>query len=670
MPRVTIKETDNTIYGLTQATNNNIVFIPGNAITGPTEATVVASKQDFIRLYGNHAPETDNTTVATSWDYATSLLQLGMPIMFKRVIPLDNEVEVAKKATTSITAPSYSFINSTGFNVSVEKEAEADNYYLTITFNVIDVPETVALSITKNIESASNIVQEVAGAPTATYSVGLNTIKIKIASAAPSASEGYSYWINTTEMTTETNYTVKITASKSSTSQDVNATFLYIISETVPSVSNVTFIEPQSKDVATVTAKYGGTYGNTLSYKIILGANVCYFRVYSGTEMIESKRMFSYTNDEFANKTQSYKTKIINAFDTVKFNSIVLSIASDGTDNIVNIEDMTNDSPIRLSGGTDATDAQILEVIPSIFRTTDASNNSYYEYGDKNLYDFKYITSGGYTDSSVGGTQIAQAMVDLAEYRGDCIAIPDIPLDLESDQVTTFFDTINSSYATAFAPWCYVRMMDKSTKWVAPSYIFLNALMKSINSGNEDYMPPVGVRRGSLANVINTEYPITTAILESWQNTNPQSINPIMKLQNYGYVIYGQRTLYPSVNADEVTSSQRSALQELFVRMVVNNIKKHIFTIATLLTFELNYLHTWNEFSARLGNILKEMKANSGINDYEIIIDETTQTDDMNTISGIVRVSILHMAENFYIDFTLEESNVTFNNEYTDEENF
>jgi phage tail sheath protein FI len=136
-----------------------------------------------------------------------------------------------------------------------------------------------------------------------------------------------------------------------------------------------------------------------------------------------------------------------------------------------------------------------------------------------------------------------------------------------------------------------------------------------------------------------------------------------MKLRQYGYVIFGNRTLYKFIEAG---LGNRSALQELSVRLTANEIKRAITSVAISLTFESNTYLTWLAFKSQLEPTLADMKVKGGLIDYEIIMDETTTTAadiSNNTVNGIVRVNIARTAENFEISFELAAAGVTFNNE-------
>ena len=67
----------------------------------------------------------------------------------------------------------------------------------------------------------------------------------------------------------------------------------------------------------------------------------------------------------------------------------------------------------------------------------------------------------------------------------------------------------------------------------------------------------------------------------------------------------------------------------------------------------------WNEFKLKLSSVLNGMKSSHGLNDFVIMMDETTVTSesiDELTVPGIVKVDITRAAEKFNIDFILTPS--------------
>lgn len=400
-------------------------------------------------------------------------------------------------------------------------------------------------------------------------------------------------------------------------------------------------------NIGTVTELYGGTFGNSLSYRIVKTANAVYFRVYSGDShrQIESIWLYDIGASEADDKAAfiaAIGTKLTTKYVEVTLINPAVTFTKVAYD--------SNTTYHSLSGGTDATDSAIKALVPGVYSGLD----------DKYLYDFKFITSGTYCDPANTTVGINSAMVDLAQTRGDCMVFVDVPFGTASSSVYSYFNGyFNTSYASAYAPWCYMKLETGDTKWMPPSFIFLYTLAKSIQSGNKIWDVPAGVNRATVPEVVEPEYEIGSGLLDTWQNDSNLCINPVMKIRQYGYVIYGQRTLYS-------TDNMESVLQEVGVRIIANEIKKLIANAAVSLTFERNNIHTWNEFRSKIEPTLVEMKTDGGIVDYQIVMDATTTyPEDIaeNKIKGVVRVSIARAAEDFEIGFELNDSSVTFSEE-------
>lgn len=519
MPSINIKEVDNTVFSSGNNNTDNIVFIPGAAITGPANTpTLCESYNDFVSKFGA-TPPTVGALTGTSWDYAANLLIRGFSVLYYRIVPLSG----VAKATANL-----------------------------IGISVVDTTESEV-------------------------------------------------------------------------------------------------------ELGTVTELYGGTGGNSLSYRIVKTATSVYFRVYTGTShrQIESVWLYDVGATEAIDKASFIAA--IGSKLTTEYVEIEFTDPETVADLFTKVSYNSSSSYIAMSGGTDAADSAIKELV----------SGTYSAISDKYLFDFKFVTSGGYTDTTGSIPDgINAEMIDLVTSRGDCEAFIDVPFGMASSNVYTYFNgNVNTSYASAYAPWQCMKLETNATKWMPPSFVFLYALAKSVKSGNKIWNPPAGVNRATIPETTQSEYEIGSGLLDAWQNNTNLCINPIMKLRQYGYVIYGQRTLYSVVNGD---SDARSVLQELGVRLTANEIKKLIANTAISLTFERNNLHTWNEFRGAIEPTLTQMKSDGGIIDYQVIMDTTTvypEDIDENKIKGVVRVSIARAAEDFEIDFELHDSSVTFNEE-------
>lgn len=613
MPRININEIDNTIYNMSELTNNNIVYVPGSAITGPYDAPVLlTTTYDYENQFGATAPEGSPTH-----NYVEGLLRTGLPVLFRRIVASNQdsdlpEVKVSKAETTlNYTTPATETPKFTVQNASItvnnegQKELESISISVDCDCTLKDWSGTAKISF-----EGTSIVRE----ETITMVDGTTQLDLEF----DASDEDYA----------------KLKEMKSTFSKDK------VTIEATDEAGVIT--TPMLK----IAEKYGGTYGNSLSVTTERVGNNVYLKVYFLTKQIENIRVASIGNNL---GTEEIKQLLFEAFQNIESERVDVEVLADTYDQFeVPYVDNQN-----LTGGANIEEEDVRKEV----------SKTYSFLTDKYIYDIKFLTSGGYTDTDQYDTPIANAMVDLAEARQDCLAIPDLPIGTPKDQVTNFFVNLDTSYAAAFAPWAYIKLPDRSEAWMAPSYIFLYTLGRSIEQGNPVYLAPAGVLRASISQLVKPEYEIGGDILENWQSANPQCINPIMKLRSYGYVIYGQKTLY---NIENSNSHLSSALQELNTRLVVNEIKKAIFDVAVRLTFQSNNQKTWNEFIALLDPTLNSIKLNGGITDYRIKMDETTTTEEditNNTIRATVRISVSRAVENFEIDFVMEPQSIVFEDE-------
>lgn len=271
-------------------------------------------------------------------------------------------------------------------------------------------------------------------------------------------------------------------------------------------------------------------------------------------------------------------------------------------------------------------------------------------------------TDGGnycfYTDV----TPIHQAMRELVDTRQDCIALFDVPHDYDPMMIVDYSLALNTSYGTIHHPWCWVNSPDIAGKQIrmSPSYIFLYTFLSNLinNVDSQKWFPPAGVARATAKVVQRPDYEIGSVYLNEWQNDNIARVNPIMKLKQYGYVIYGQYTTLPAIDL-----YTHSALESLNVRLISNVVKKKIFDSCLNLAFEPNTERLWLKFFAQMDEFLRFMKYNQGVYDYRIVMDKSTvTTDDINHLRcpGKVFIAPTRTAEFFDIDFIITDAGAVF----------
>ena len=217
---------------------------------------------------------------------------------------------------------------------------------------------------------------------------------------------------------------------------------------------------------------------------------------------------------------------------------------------------------------------------------------------------------------------------------------------------------LNSSYACTFYP--AVQAMDTINPggqyvWLPASVAALGALASS-QSKSEVWFAPAGFTRGGLSQgaaglpVVNVRERLTSKDRDKLYEAN---INPIAQFPAEGIVIFGQKTL-------QVTPS---ALDRINVRRLLIFLKRQISRIAATLLFDQNVQSTWNRFKGRVGPLLQGVKAGLGLQDYRLILDETTTTPDLidrNILYGQLLLQPTRTAEFIVLDFVVQPTGAAF----------
>lgn len=407
-----------------------------------------------------------------------------------------------------------------------------------------------------------------------------------------------------------------------------------------------------------IVSKYKGSYGNNLrldfSRTPITGNIYDYYaQLYVNGTVVETYRL-----GEYDLSTETYNAELLNALTNVLIESIYIEIDPNvvATTFDFNSPDFVNNTvSYTLAGGADSDYDTYLGIISEALANygDDIANLE-----DKYAYDFKFITSGGYASKT-----IFDGLKRLAVARKDCVVIGDTTNT--TDYVTACnefpidsFLNSNDSYAAVYFPWCYVTL-SSGNKWVAPSYLVLDNIFANVQAGGNIYDPPAGVNRGLTA-VIKPACEIGGVALDVLQSNNATHIciNPIMKIRGYGYTIYGIRTAYALKPPYSTDITIESALQQINVRIVANEIKHKIFDTCLSLTFENNNLLTWNSFVAQIQPLLNSMVSAGVLSDFAIIPSDLTR---YSSFTGTIKVAMIEAVEDFDINFEIYPSTVTFN---------
>ena len=323
---------------------------------------------------------------------------------------------------------------------------------------------------------------------------------------------------------------------------------------------------------------------------------------------------------------------------------------------------ITERDPFRLGGFTDATDENESYQLHTLKRAVNILS-------DSDTTQYNLITMPGITQENA-----TQHLLDTVEERGDALAIIDIrkvyqpdtenansAKDRNSFTVKQAVDqlkarNINNSYGAAYAPWVMIQdTVSNRTLWAPPSVVALGVLSNT-DRQQAPWFAPAGFQRGGLSEgaaglpVLDVSKRFTSDERDSLYEAN---INPIAKFPAEGIVVFGQKTLQQTA----------SALDRINVRRLMVFLKREISFIASRLLFEQNTRDTWNRFISQATPLLDSVRAQFGIDDFRLILDETTTTPDLvdrNIIYSKLLVKPTRTAEFFAIDFVITNSGASF----------
>jgi hypothetical protein len=333
---------------------------------------------------------------------------------------------------------------------------------------------------------------------------------------------------------------------------------------------------------------------------------------------------------------------------------------------------------LPLYGGFEGVDIKQSEPFNNVTLASNAAETTNYAYytikkaidmvADPEVIDMDLLALPGITH-----TGLTNHAINVAEDRGDCLAIIDISnaytpktestesAESRGANITTAVSNmrtrgLNSSYGACYFPW--VQISDPQTSqrvWVPPSVVALGAMSYGQKT-QELWFAPAGFTRGGLSEgrgglpVIAVSERLTSKERDDLYDAN---INPIAQFPAEGIVIFGQKTL-------QVT---QSALDRINVRRLMIYVKREISRMAATLLFDQNVKSTWAKFTSKVSPFLGSVKSRLGLMDFKIILDDTTTTPDLidrNIMYAKIYLKPAKAIEFIAIDFVITDSGAAF----------
>lgn len=269
----------------------------------------------------------------------------------------------------------------------------------------------------------------------------------------------------------------------------------------------------------------------------------------------------------------------------------------------------------------------------------------------------------------VSDTEVQTAYANLARTRGDCVYLPDIPFGTTPETAHSFINSLDeetssirldNEWVAAFGPWVKVTDIARAKDvWAPPSVIAASVIAQSDNISGGCWVAAAGFAdgRGVVKHAVACEYELTKEDRDLWQG-NGGVLNPIVYFKGLGTVIFGNKTTKRTPEYQE-----ESVYCSLNIRRMANYIKRLVIQVSLSELFNPNDSLTWASWKAKLNPLLKVIKDGRGIEDYKIVMDETTVTEDdvrAGRAPGIIYVKPVRALEYIPITFAVTENSVIF----------
>ena len=357
---------------------------------------------------------------------------------------------------------------------------------------------------------------------------------------------------------------------------------------------------------------------------------------------------------EYANKSKYVRVSAVNnqTLDYLSTDGITVTNDSSGNSN-------SGSLPTNQSGSFHSATGNLLGTttgdtyFKNIGATTQGINGDEYDdainiLGNKDEYVFNIISAPGLLTQH-HSTQ-TDAIISLAEDRGDCIAVVDLrSYGSTVSQVTAGANSLNSSYAAAYWPWLQTQASTGKNEFV-PASVVLPGVYAFTDGAAAPWFAPAGLTRGGIPTVIQAERKLTRSQRDTLYNAN---VNPIATFPGSGISVFGQKTL----------QKKSSALDRVNVRRLLIALKKFIGDVSRELVFEQNTNVTRNRFLAQVNPYLTSVVEQQGLFAYRVVMDDTNNTSDVidrNQLIGQILIQPARTVEFVVLDFTIEPTGATF----------
>jgi hypothetical protein len=278
---------------------------------------------------------------------------------------------------------------------------------------------------------------------------------------------------------------------------------------------------------------------------------------------------------------------------------------------------------------------------------------------DPDTVDINLILAGSCPASTDGVTH-ATYMIDLAEYRKDCVAfISPRRADVvgvttgaaQTANVETFFNLLaSSSYAVFDSGYKYMYDKYADVYRFVPLNGDIAGLAANTDNVADPWFSPAGYNRGQVRGAVKLAYNPTKSQRDIIYAAR---INPVCTFPGQGTVLFGDKTAL----------SRPSAFDRINVRRLFLVLEKAIATAAKFQLFEFNDAFTQAQFKNLVEPFLRDVQGRRGITDFSVVCDGTNNTGeviDRNEFIGDIFIKPTRSINFITLNFVAVRTGVAF----------
>jgi hypothetical protein len=286
-------------------------------------------------------------------------------------------------------------------------------------------------------------------------------------------------------------------------------------------------------------------------------------------------------------------------------------------------------------------------------------NSDYYAYLE-GIWTFKNPEATNVNIFSTPGidtfdnTNLVEEAIEMVEQdRADSLYIVTTPdtdasgdVLLPEDVVDQLDSQYDSNYTATYWPWIQINDAENNVYIYVPSTRDVVRNIALTDNISFPWFAVAGVNRGDVQ-AIKARKKLTLAERDTLYDGR---VNPIATFASEGIKIWGNKTL----------QVKDTALNRINVRRLLLQARKLISAVSIRLLFEQNDDIVRNQFLGLVNPILDNIRADRGLTDFRVVLDDSPESRDRNELNGRIFLKPTRALEFICVEFNIMNTGASF----------